>query len=84
MSFRTDLQGSDLGSWWGTMASLGIQQKLLGLGFRAGYATNLQQGDEAARLWSGGFSLGPLHLGYGRVAAERVGYVGSIGLAVPF
>lgn len=84
VSFRTDLQGSDLGSWWGTMASLGIQQKLLGLGFRAGYATNLQQGDEAARLWSGGFSLGPLHLGYGRVAAERVGYVGSIGLAVPF
>lgn len=83
-SFRTDLTGAALGSWWDTMASVGVQQKLWGLGFRAGYATNLQQGSDAARLWSGGFSLGPLHLGYGRVAAERVGYIGSIGLGVPF
>ena len=86
-AFRSNLGDGELGGWWDTLASAGIEQRLWFLRVRAGVASNLQDGDAAGNLLSGGVSLGALHLSVARVEAgrtdgsDRAGYIGSIGLS---
>ena len=87
VEYRTELAHGALGGWWDDLASVGIQQKIGFLGLRAGYATNLQDGDDGGTLTSAGVSLGALHLSVARVdsgrtdGSDRSGYIGSIGLS---
>lgn len=70
-----------LGGLWNQQLSVGVQQRLSILAFRAGVATDLDEGS----MLSGGLSLGPLHLGAARLTtgggdASREGWIATFGL----
>lgn len=74
-------EDAPLGRLWGQQLSVGVQQRLWLFSFRAGAATDLEDGN----LLSGGLSFGPVHLGVARVATgsgddEREGWIATFGL----
>jgi len=81
-SFRTTLRNGELGGPWTTSAGIGIQQRLVIIGVRAGIASNLNGGT----LVSGGANLGPLEVGVGKIngrtANEANGWIVTTGLQV--
>jgi hypothetical protein len=74
-------EDTPFGGLWDQQLSVGVQQRVWILGLRAGLATDLGDGN----LFSGGLSVGPVHLGVAHVATgsgddERSGWIATFGL----
>jgi hypothetical protein len=79
--FHTELDDSPAGALWDQQLSLGVQQKIPLVTLRAGFATDMEDGN----LLSGGLSLGPIQLGVARVKSgsgddSRSGWIATFGL----
>jgi hypothetical protein len=84
VSYRTELNESQLGEVWDRSFALGVQQKIPFVTLRAGYATDMGDGS----MISGGLGLGVVQLGFARLrdgdldGFDRSGWVGTFGVSV--
>jgi hypothetical protein len=83
-SFQDNLTDSRLTGLWDRSLGFGVQQKLPVVTLRAGFSTDLDEGN----LLTAGLSLGPINLGVGRLdngagagGAGREGWVASFGIS---
>lgn len=87
VALSNNLTEGRLSGGWDRSFGLGVQQKIPLMTVRAGYSTNLESGDDAGSLLSGGLSLGIVDLGLGRYSdgayagGAREGWVFSFGLS---
>ena len=81
--FHDNLENSRIGGVWDRSLGVGVQQNVKIFAFRAGLASDLEDGT----MLTGGFSFGPLHLGLARISdgsvnnADRKGWVATFGLS---
>jgi hypothetical protein len=80
-AYQSDLNTTRVRGVWDQSLGVGVQQQLAFLSARVGVSSNLDSG----MLLSGGLSLGPLHLGVGRLSdgsvagTDRDGWVATFG-----